>query len=187
MAKLFFRYGSMSSGKSAHLLLTNFNYIERGMHTLILTSSKDIRFGKKLIKSRAGLEAEAIEIDDNINVYELIHKQGKIDCVLIDEIQFFKKEQIYQLSDVVDILDIPVICYGLRSTFQLTPFETSSYLFALADDISELKTICWCGKKAIVNARLLNDEIIKIGDEVLIGDTNYTSLCRKHYKENKLK
>ena len=187
MAKLFFRYGAMSSGKSAHLLLTNFNYVEKGLKTLIFTSSKDDRYGINKIKSRVGLESEAVGVNDDMDLYEIVKNERDIKCVFLDESQFFSKKQIFQLTDIVDKLDIPVICYGLRSDYTMNVFEGSSYLLALADDISELKTICWCGKKATINARLNGGKITTSGDQILIGDTNYISLCRKHFKENKLK
>ena len=176
----------MSSGKSAHLLLTNFNYIERGLKTLIFTSAKDDRYGINKIKSRVGLESDAVGVGDDMNLYEYIKEKKDIKCIFLDECQFLTKDQIFQLTDVVDKLDIPVICYGLRSDYTMNVFEGSSYLLALADDISELKTICWCGKKASINARLDNGKITTQGDQILIGDTNYISLCRKHFKEKKL-
>lgn len=187
MAKLFFRYGAMSSGKSAHLLLTNFNYIERGLKTIILTSAKDDRYGKRIIKSRAGLQAEAIEVDDTVDLFNFVFMEEPVDCILIDEVQFFTKEQIYQLSDIVDKLNIPVIAYGLRSDFKMEGFEASMTLLVIADEIEELKTICWCGKKATTNARLVDGKVTTEGEQVMIGDINYTSLCRKHLKEGKIK
>lgn len=187
MAKLFFRYGAMSSGKSAHLLLTNFNYLERGLKTIILTSAKDYRYGKRLIKSRAGLQAEATEIDDTVDLFSFIFMEDPVDCILIDEVQFFTKEQIYQLSDIVDKLDIPVIAYGLRSDFKMEGFEASTALLVIADEIEELKTICWCGKKATTNARLVDGKVTTEGEQVMIGDINYISLCRKHLKEKRIK
>jgi thymidine kinase len=186
MAKLFFRYGSMSSCKSAHLLLTNFNYNERGKKTLLFTSAKDDRYGKNMIKSRVGLQAEAIGINDNDDLFEITKKQENISCVLIDEAQFLKKEHIYQLTDIVDKLNIPVIAYGIRNDFQLNTFEGSSYLLALADNIEELKTLCYkCDKKAILNIRYRgNLDIVTQGNQVEIGGNDtYIPLCRKCYKE----
>ena len=184
MAKLFFRYGAMGSGKSAHLLITNFNYIERGMRTLIFTSAKDDRYGKNIIKSRIGIEATAIGINDLTNIFEIVKNSENINCVFLDEAQFVSKEHIFQLIEIVDKLNIPVIAYGLRSDFQLNPFIGSSYLMALSDDITELKTICWCGKKAAINARIVDGKISKQGEQIQIGgNESYISLCRKHYKE----
>ena len=188
MAKLFFRYGTMGSGKSAHLLITNFNYIERGMKTLIFTSSKDDRYGKNIIKSRIGIEANAISINDSTDIFTIVKNSEDISCVFLDEAQFVSKEHIFQLIEIVDELNIPVIAYGLRSDFQLNTFIGSSYLMALSDEITELKNICWCGKKAVINARIMNGKISNQGEQIQIGgNESYVSLCRKHYKEGRLK
>lgn len=188
MAKLFFRYGSMSSGKSIDLLRSNYNYNENNKKTLCLTSGMDDRYGKDKITSRIGISTNAISVYKETNIFELV-KNMKIDisCIFFDEVQFLTKEHVFQLSDIVDILNIPVICYGLRSDFLMNPFLGSSYLMGICDEIEEIKSICWCGKKAIINTRIIDGEIITNGEQILIGDTNYTSLCRKHYKEKKLK
>lgn len=187
MAKLFFRYGSMSSGKSIDLLRSNYNYNENNKKTLCLTSAKDNRYGVGKITSRIGISTEAITISDEVNIFELVKNIENVSCIFVDEIQFFTIKHIIQLSDIVDILNIPVICYGLRSDFQMNPFVGSSYLMGICDEIEEIKSICWCGKKAIINTRIINGEIVTNGEQILIGNANYVSLCRKHYKEKKLK
>jgi len=186
MAKLFFRYSTMNAGKSIDLLRCNHNYIENNKKTLCFTSSKDDRYGKGKITSRIGISIDAILIDDNTNIYNIVKKEKNISCVFIDESQFLKKEHIFQLSDIVDNLDIPVICYGLRSDFQLEPFDASKYLMVLSDNIEEIKTICFeCkNKKAIINARILNNKIITSGNQIQIGgNDSYKPLCRKCYKK----
>lgn len=189
MAKFIFRYSAMNSGKSLDLLKTAYNYEERGKSVLILTSALDDRYGKDKVKSRVGIEKPAISINNETNIYEIFKEQNKkIDCVLIDEAQFLTKEHIFQLSDIVDKEKCHVICYGLRSDFQNEPFEGSKYLMTIADEIDELKTICWCGKKATVNARIVNGKIAYEGEQVQIGgNESYISLCRKHFKKGKLK
>lgn len=187
MAKLYFRYSTMNAGKSIDLLRCNHNYIENGKKTLCLTSSKDDRYGKGKITSRVGISTDAIPIDDDDNIYELVKGMEEISCVFVDESQFLTKKQVFQLSDVVDILDIPVICYGLRSDFKLEVFEGSKYLMAIADTVEEIRTICnVCkNKKAIVNVRVNEDgEVMKYGDQVQIGgNESYKPMCRKCYKK----
>lgn len=190
MAKLYFRYGAMGSGKSIDLLKVAYNYEERGQNVLIFTSSIDDRYGIGKVSSRIGIEKEARIIKNDTDVLlvtNIVLLNEKIDCVLIDEVQFLTKKQIFQLSDIVDYLNVPVICYGLRSDFKLEPFEASKYLMVLADVIEEIPTICWCGKRANVNARILDGKIVKKGEQVQVGgNESYISLCRKHYKEGKI-
>jgi len=186
MAKLFFRYSSMGAGKTLDLLRSNYNYNENNKKTLCLISGKDNRYGKDKITSRIGISTNAISIYDETNIFELVKDKIDISCIFVDEIQFLTKEHIIQLSDIVDKLNIPVICYGLRSDFQMNPFLSSSYLMAICDEIQEIKSICWCGKKAIINARIVNGQISEQGDQILVGDKNYISLCRKHFKEKNL-
>jgi thymidine kinase len=176
----------MNAGKSVSLITTNFNYIENGKRTLCFTSSKDNRYGNNKISSRVGLSIDAIPVFDDTNIFEIVKKETDISCVFVDESQFLKKEQVFQLSDIVDILDIPVICYGLRSCFKLNSFEGSEYLMTISDSIEEVKTICFeCKvKKAIVNARFLNNKILTEGEQILIGGNDtYKPLCRKCYKK----
>jgi len=191
VAKLFFKYGAMGCGKSLELLRVAYNYIERNQNILLLTSSLDNRDGiSKKIKSRVGVEMGALMVSENTNILELVINEKikqEIDCVLVDESQFLKKQHIEQLSEVVDKLDIPVICYGLKSDYKIEPFEGSTYLFAMSDNIEEIKSICWCGKKATINARIRDGKISKSGEQIQIGgNESYISLCRKHYKENKI-
>ena len=189
MAKLYFRYGAMGSGKSIDLLKVAYNYKERGQNILILTSSLDNRFGNNKIASRIGVSIDAICVDYNTNILELFRNENnkkKIDCVLVDESQFLKKNQILQLSDICDLENVPVIAYGLRSDFKMCTFEGSEALLSISDIIEEVKTICWCGKKAITNARICDGKITTDGEQIFVGNINYISLCRKHFKEGKL-
>jgi len=194
MAKLYFKYGAMASGKSVDLLKTNFNYTEYGEKVICLTSAKDNRYGQGKIASRIGIQTQALSVYENMNVYDLIYNfwkaamddGTKISCVLVDEAQFFTKSQIFQLSDIVDSLNIPVMCYGIRSDSNLELFEGSKQLLVLADTIEEIKTICAnCrSHKAIINARFNNNKIIESGPQIQIGgNETYRSLCRKCYKK----
>lgn len=186
MAKLYFKYSTMNAGKSIDLIRSNFNYNENDKKTVCLTSGMDDRYGKNKIASRIGVSVDAISVYEDTNIYELIYKMEDISCVLVDEVQFFKKHHIYELADVVDRLDIPVIAYGLRSDFTLEKFEGSSYMFILADNIEEIRTLCNCckKKKAIVNARFENDKLVTEGEQVQIGgNESYKPLCRKCYKK----
>lgn len=187
MAKLYFRYSTMNAGKSIDLLRCNHNYLENGKNTICLTSSKDDRYGKGKITSRIGISTDATPIDDDDNIYELVKKEKDISCVFVDESQFLTKKHIFQLSDIVDELNIPVICYGLRSDFRMNPFVGSKYLMAIADTVEEIRTICnVCkDKKAIVNVRINEDgEVLKYGDQVQIGgNETYKPMCRKCYKK----
>lgn len=186
MAKLYFKYSTMNAGKSIDLITKNYNYIENNKKTMCFTSSKDNRYGKGKIASRIGLSIDAIIIDNITNVYDIVKNDSNISCVFVDEAQFLNKNQIFQLSDIVDKLDIPVICYGLRSDFKFDAFEGSKYLMIMADNIEEIRTICFkChNKKAIVNAKILNDKIITDGNQIQIGGNDvYQPLCRKCYKK----
>lgn len=189
MAKLYFRYGTMGSGKSLDLLKVAYNYEENGMGVLILTSKIDDRYGNDIIKSRTGLSKPAIGVGTTDNIFDIVdYKKNimndKIDCVIVDEVQFFNEKHIKEMIDVVDKFDIPVMCYGLRSDFKGDPFSNATnYLLANADDISEIKTICSkCGKKkATMNARFdQNSKIIKTGSTIEIGGNDkYKPMCRK--------
>lgn len=194
MAKLFFRYSAMDAGKTLDLLKVSYNYNDRGQHTLVITSNIDKRAGNNKVKSRIGFDKEAIGTNQEDNLFELIKAEQakqKIACVLVDEIHFFSIKQIEQLSDVVDYLNIPVICFGLRSDYCGRAFPSSAYLLAIADSIEELKTICHCGSKATFNMLVHNDKVIKQGDSIVVDDdelktkhSRYISVCRKHWKEN---
>ena len=188
MAKLYFYYSAMNAGKSTVLLQASYNYRERGMNTLILLPEIDTRFRKGKVTSRIGLEAEALTFNtaDNLHsVAEKQHARHPLHCVLVDEAQFLTKQQVRQLSEVCDRLDIPVMTYGLRTDFQGNLFEGSEQLLAWADILSEIKTICHCGRKATMVLRIgANGKAIKDGRQIQIGgNEKYVSVCRLHFKE----
>lgn len=191
MAKLYFNYSTMNAGKSTLLLQAAYNYEERGMTTLLMIASFDDRAGTGRIASRIGLAADADVFSAGDDVYEHIdgaRKDGKIDAVLVDEAQFLTEAQVWQLARVADELRIPVMCYGLRTDFQGKLFPGSAALLALADNLKEVKTICWCGRKATMVARLDADgKIVEEGDQVVIGgNETYVSLCRNHFRLREL-
>lgn len=188
MAKLYFYYSSMNAGKSTALLQSSYNYKERGMKTLVLAPAFDDRFGVGKVTSRIGIEAEAITFvaeDDLLVAIEKHAEANPLHCVLIDEAQFLTKAQVFQLGEVTDKLNIPVLAYGLRTDFQGEPFEGSKYLLAWADNLKELKAICDCGSKATMVLRLDQDgNAITEGSQVEIGGNDrYVSMCRRHFKE----
>lgn len=189
MAKLYFRYSAMNAGKTTQLIQVKYNYEERGQKVLVLKSAIDNRDGVGKVKSRIGIECDAIVLNSDTNIFNLIKEQlkkGKLDCVLIDEAQFLSKAQVMQICSVVDDLNVPCMAYGLRSDFKGHLFPGSEALISLSDSIEELKTICWCGKKAIMNLRLLNGKAVFEGEQVQIGgNESYISLCRKHWREGK--
>ncbi len=187
MSKLYFRYATMGAGKSLDLLKTAYNYEERNKNVLLLTSKFDDRHGLDKITSRVGLSMPAISISNTTNIFEYVklqHSINRYDCVLIDEVQFLTKEHIWQLTEIVDKLNITVITYGLRIDYMGEPFEGSCYLMAYADKIEELKTICEFGDKATMNLRVINGEPVFEGNQVSIGgDESYIPVCRKYYKQ----
>ena len=180
MAKLYFKYGTMGSSKTAQALITKFNYEERGMKTVLIKPSVDTRDGKNICKSRIGLSAEALTVNKSFNLFKLI-KDMKVDVVIVDECQFLTEDQVDQLADVVMEMDVPVLCFGLRADFQTHLFPGSKRLFEIADSITEIKYICECGNKAVVNARLdENGRVVTEGSQVLIGGNDrYVAMCRK--------
>ena len=188
MSKLYFRYGAMNSGKSTNLMQVAYNYEERGMKVLLIKPSTDKKGGDKLV-SRLGVERKVdLLINDDQNIYNEVKKwqdeKYKIDCILVDEVQFFKAYQIDQLFEIAVCLDIPVICYGLRTDFKMQGFEGSTRLLLLAHSIEELKTICKCGKKAILNGRKINGKCVFEGEQVAIDNIDnveYESLCGHCY------
>ena len=190
MAKLYFRYGAMNSSKTANALMVKFNYEERQQNVLLMKPSIDDRDGSSVIRSRAGLFEECELIPADMDIYgEMDERLGKeeLHCLIIDEAQFLSKDQVYQLTRVVDALGVPVVCYGLRTDFQGNLFEGSQWLLAWADTVEEVKTICWCGKKAIMNARLKDGRVVKKGEQIeLGGNERYTSLCRAHWHDGLL-
>lgn len=181
MAKLYFYYGAMGSSKTADALMTVYNYRERGQRALLAKSELDTRDGATKIRSRIGLESECILLRKLLTLSKA--ELQMYDVIVVDEAQFASEAEIDALSDIVDFYDIPVICYGLRTDFQSNLFTGSKRLLEIADEIKEKKTMCWCGKKATYNARYNKDGIIKDGEQIVLGsNSNYTSLCRKHYK-----
>ncbi len=191
MAKLYFNYSAMNAGKSTALLQASHNYRERGMHTLILTSTFDDRTRVGEISSRIGLceDADLFNTDlDLMNFIAARTREKRLACVLIDEAQFLTEEQVWQLSQVVDELAVPVMCYGLRTDFQAKLFPGSAALLAIADEMREIRTICWCGSKAIMVLRLDGDgRPISQGKQVDIGGNDkYVSVCRTHWRERDL-
>ena len=189
MAKLYFYYSSMNAGKSTALLQSSYNYKERGMNTLVFAPEFDDRFGTGKVTSRIGIETPATAFRRNDNLLEIIQQklsEEPLHCVLIDEAQFLTKEQVFQVGEVTDKLNIPVLAYGLRTDFQGEPFEGSKYLLAWSDNLKELKAICHCGSKATMVIRLdENGEAIREGSQIEIGGNDrYVSMCRKHFKVN---
>ncbi len=188
MAKVYFYYSAMNAGKSTVLLQSSYNYKERGMRTLMFIPAIDTRAGAGRIESRIGLGADAITLRSAENVLELVrtaHTSVPVACVLVDEAQFLTRKQVEQLTDVADQLQIPVLCYGLRTDFQAQLFPGSAALLALADDLIELKTICHCGRKATMNLRVADGgKAVIQGAQVEIGGNDrYVPMCRRHYKE----
>lgn len=176
----------MNAGKSTILLQASYNYRERGMRTLLFTSSFDDRVKKGEIHSRIGISQEADTFSNDTNMYEAIieqHKQSEIACIFVDEAQFLSKEQVWQLARIGDEQRIPVMCFGLRTDFQGNLFPGSQALLAIADTLREIRTICWCGSKANMVVRLDGcGKILEEGEQVVIGgEEQYVSLCRKHW------
>lgn len=187
MAKLYFYYSAMNAGKTTVLLQSAHNYRERGMNPLLFTPMLDDRYRTGVIRSRIGLEAEAITFGKEDDLFEQVQNElekANVHCVLVDESQFLGRAQVYQLTEVVDRLDVPVLCFGLRTDFQGELFEGSRHLLAWADELQELKTICHTGRKATMVVRV--DEhgyALREGSQVEIGGNDrYISVCRKEFK-----
>ena len=188
MAKLYYHYSTMNAGKSTLLLQASYNYRERGMQTYILTAAIDGRAGSGKVASRIGIDSRADTFDAESDLFSMLKqrlKQGPVACVFIDEAQFLTKTQVWQLARAVDDLGLPVMCYGLRVDFRGELFPGSAALLALADEMREARTICFCGKKATMVVRqdadgnaLLEGEQVQIG-----GNETYVSLCRRHWRE----
>ena len=179
MAKLYFRYGAMGSSKTANAIMVQYNYHERGQKALMLKPRLETRDGEKTVRSRSGLSApcEYVEDLDTIDV-------SAYDCLIVDEAQFLTKSQVERLVRVVDEQNVPVIAYGLRTDFRGNLFEGSMWLLAWADAIEEIKTVCWCGRKATCNARIHDGRVVKDGQQILLGgNESYVSLCRKHWRD----
>lgn len=188
MSKLYFRYGAMNSGKSTHLMQVAYNYEERGMKVIILKPKVDEKGGNTLV-SRLGVNRQVdLLISEEDNVFDTIDNYLKenrgIDCILVDEVQFMKKKQIDELFQIAVGMDIPIICYGLRTDFKMDGFEGSARLLLVAHSIEEMKTICACGQKAIFNGRKINGKFVFEGEQIAIDeqdDVRYESLCGHCY------
>jgi thymidine kinase len=189
MAKLYFRYSAMNAGKTTQLLQVKYNYEERGQRVLLLKPAVDTRDGA-WVRSRTGLESPAVLVDPGAGVFALVAAEAareRLACVIVDEAQFLSRAQVEELARVVDELGIAVIAYGLRSDFRGRLFPGSEALLSLCDSIEELKTICWCGKKAIMNTRILDGRAVYEGEQIQIGgNESYISLCRRHWRSGDL-
>ena len=185
MAKLYFKYGAMGSSKTAQALITKFNYEERGMSVWLIKPSTDDRDGARIIRSRIGLYAEADVVAPEDDVRARFAAIGRRDVIIADECQFLTGRQIEQLRDLVDEENIPVLCFGLRTDFQTKLFPGSARLFELADSITEIKTICECGSKATVNARIGPDgRVVTEGEQVLLGGNDtYLAMCHACWRK----
>ena len=187
MVKLYFRYGTMNSGKSMDILKVKHNYEEQGKNVILLTTSVDDRYGVGVVKSRTGLSSEAHVIEElGCSISDFVQTENnlnRISCVLIDESQFLLEDSIMSLVEVVDQLNIPVICYGLKNDFQNQLFEGSKRLIEMADKVEEIKTICWfCESKAIMNMRMHDGNPVYHGEQIQTGgNESYLPVCRKHY------
>lgn len=184
MAQLYYKYGTMNSGKTIEILKVAHNYEEQGKPVVIMTSALDTRDDFGIVSSRIGMRRQAMPIADDTDVFTYISGlTPKPYCVLIDEAQFLGKHHVYQLARVVDELDVPVMAFGLKNDFQNRLFEGSEQLLLLADKIEEIKTIChFCSKKATMVLRTENGQPVYVGDQIQIGgNESYTSVCRKHY------
>jgi len=189
MAKMYFYYSSMNAGKSTALLQSSYNYRERGMNTLVMAPQLDDRYGVGKVTSRIGLESEAVTFRSEENLLDIIKakiEDAPLHCVLIDEAQFLTKDQVFQLGEITDELNIPVLAYGLRTDFQGEPFEGSKYLLAWSDNLKELKAICHCGSKATMVVRMDQEgNPVRQGSQIEIGGNDrYVSMCRRHFKEH---
>ena len=187
VAKVYFYYAAMNAGKSTALLQASYNYQERGMRTLVFAPAIDTRAGVGHVRSRIGLEGPAVTFEPADDLFARVkteHTTTRVACVLVDEAQFLTRAQVQQLTDVADQLDIPVLCYGLRTDFKGNLFEGSAALLGWADDLTELKNICQCGKKATMNLRVGPDgHAAHEGAQIEIGgNERYVAMCRRHYK-----
>jgi len=186
MAQLFFRFGAMNSGKSIEILKVAHNYEEQNKNVLIFTSALDDRDRTGYVSSRMGLKREAIAIDSNTDIFQIVSESPlTLSCVLVDEVQFVSKSHVFQMARIVDELDIPVMGFGLKNDFQNNLFDGSKYMLLYADKIEEMKTICWfCEKKAIMALRVNEyNKPVREGNQIQIGgNDSYYPVCRKHHK-----
>lgn len=181
MAKLYFYYGAMGSSKTANALMTHFNYEEVGQRALLCKPQIDTRDGAHIVHSRIGLSHECISLEKVCEMSE--DEIRSFDCIIVDEVQFASPKQVDFLSDIVDFMDVAVVCYGLRADFQNKLFAGSERLIAIADVIQELKTVCWCGRKATCNLRYNENGAVRLGPQLMLGaNDSYVALCRKHFK-----
>ena len=187
MAKLYFRYGVMGSSKSAQALITKFNYEEQGMRVWLIKPAADTRYGTDVVRSRIGLEQIGDVITEEMNLFEIFRDREKEfnDVIIADEAQFLTPQHIEQLRDIVDNYNVPVFCFGLRTDFRTKMFPGSARLFELADSVSELKTVCTCGGKAMVNARIDGEgNIVTEGAQIMLGgNESYRPMCYKCWKK----
>ena len=190
MAQLFYKYSTMNAGKSIELIKVAYNYEERGKRVLVLTPAIDDRNGRGVVASKIGLQREALPIEDDTNILNIFIRENEkheISCVLIDECQFLKKHHVQELCEIVDSFDTPVMAYGLKNDFRNELFEGSYYMLVYADKIEEIKTICWCGRKATMVARIEDGRVVKSGDQIKVGGMEmYVPLCRKHYNDGRI-
>jgi thymidine kinase len=185
MAKLYFRYGAMGSSKTANALMVEYNYRERGKRALLTKPMTDTRDGERIVSSRMGLKAPCIWFEEMMELDE--DEIRNYNCIIVDEAQFCSKEQVEFLVHLVDDLNIPVVCYGLRADFQNNLFPGSMWLLAWADTIEEIKTVCWCGRAAKCNARINENGIVREGSQVYLGgNDSYIALCRRHFREGNI-
>ncbi len=185
MAKLYYKYGAMGSAKTAQALITKFNYEERGMRVWLIKPALDVRDGDNVIMSRIGVSSECTPIAEDESIVKKFEELNtEFNCIIADESQFFTTEQIDELREIADNKDIPIICYGLRTDFMTKMFRGSTRLFELADSITEIKTMCACGEKASVNARISEGgKILTSGDKVLLGGNDrYMAMCHRCWK-----
>ncbi|MGX8702764.1 thymidine kinase [Caproiciproducens sp.] len=185
MPKLYFKYGAMGSSKTAQALMVKFNYEEKGYRVGLLKPSLDDRDGLTVVKSRIGLKDTGILMDKSVDLYQWF-RQNRYDVLIIDEAQFLSAPQIDQLKDIA-IEFVPVLCFGLKTDFQTHLFEGSKRLFEIADSLTEIKSVCTCGRKAEVNARICNGKIVREGEQVFIGgNESYIGLCYECWKNDRI-
>jgi thymidine kinase len=185
MSKLYFRYGAMGASKTANAIMVAYNYGERGQKAVIIKPAVDTRDEADVIRSRIGLQAPVVKFHSGDNLVSMFvdgRKRGSVNCIVVDEAQFLTDRQVHQLAELADVYGIPVICYGLRTDFRGELFPGSKALMAYADSIEEIKTMCWCGKKATFNARIVEGRVVREGEQVIIGGNEmYVALCRMHW------
>lgn len=188
MYKLYFKFGSMGSSKTAQALMCKFNYEQKGMKVLLIKpviDTRDIKDGKAIVRSRIGLECECLTFSKDDNLVDLYESTNGFRVIIVDECQFCTKDQIEQLKSLTE--KVPVFCYGLKTNFKTELFEGSKRLLEIADSISEIKSVCSCGAKAILNARVVNGKVVYEGEEVVVGgDETYVSMCYSCYKKGKV-